>query len=307
MIGTHLRDWARERFPLANGVFFVLLYLLVLVVGRSTVPGPIVLSWRDLPGLFALWLFFLWLRVLDEHKDFENDRVAHPRRVLQRGLVTLGDLKDVGAAALVIQLGVSVWIDGGAGLVTGWWLVALVWSLLMAKEFFVRDWLRRHIIWYALSHMVVMLALVAWVATMGAAAASRSRATWVLAALVYASGLAFEMGRKMRAPQDEHPLADSYTQSLGVHPATVLLSAVVGIVSVLSLVTTGVVNNGIWPGVLLAAIAGLAVALGVLREFHGRPTPRAAKRVEAGVGLSILTMHTALLAAVIHVRSVTWR
>lgn len=307
MTAAHLRDWARERFPLANGVFFVLLYALVLVVGRSTVPGPITLSWRDLPGLLALWLFFLWLRVLDEHKDFDNDRVAHPGRVLQRGFVTLRDLKGVGAVALVIQLGVSLWIDGGAGRVTGWWLVALVWSVLMAKEFFVSDWLRRRIIWYALSHMVVMLAIVAWVATMGAATAARSEAAWVLAALVYASGLAFEIGRKMRAPEDEHPLADSYTQSLGVPSATVLLSAVVGIVAVLSLIATGVVGNGMCLSVPLAAIAGFLVALGVLREFRRRPTPRAAKRVEAGVGLSILAMHTALLAAVIHARSLTWR
>src|SRR5262245_27757810 len=93
MMRAHLAEWAHERFPLANGVFFVLLYVLALVVGRSVVSGPIVLSWHDLPGVAALWSFFLWLRVLDEHKDFENDRVAHPQRVLQRGLVTLGDLR----------------------------------------------------------------------------------------------------------------------------------------------------------------------------------------------------------------------
>ena len=143
MSAAHLGQWARERFPLANGVFFALLYVLTLVVGRSVRPGPITLSVRDLPGLVALWLFFLWLRILDEHKDFDNDRIAHPDRVLQRGLVTLGDLRLIGAAALVIQLGISLWIDGGVGPVTGWWLLSLIWSLLMAEEFFVRGWLRR--------------------------------------------------------------------------------------------------------------------------------------------------------------------
>src|SRR5262249_35034775 len=75
MTRAHLAAWARERFPLANGAFFVLMYVLALVVGRSSVSGPIVLSWRDVPGVAALWSFFFWLRVLDEHKDFENDRV----------------------------------------------------------------------------------------------------------------------------------------------------------------------------------------------------------------------------------------
>jgi 4-hydroxybenzoate polyprenyltransferase len=307
MTRAYVAAWARERFPLANGLFFVLLYVLALVVGRSAVAGPIVLSWRDVPGVAALWSFFLWLRVLDEHKDFENDRIAHPQRVLQLGLVTLGDLRVVGGAALVVQLVVSLWIDRGVGPVTLWWLAALVWSLLMAKEFFVRDWLRRHLMWYALSHMVVMLLVVAWVATMGAAVAARSPATWTLAALVFASGLAFEMGRKMRAPESEHPLADSYTQALGIRAATFVLSAVVVIVSAMAMLTTRVVSNRMPLWVVAAGVSGLVLSLGALRQFRHRPAPRAAKRVEAGVGVSILAMHGALLASVLAARSISWR
>jgi 4-hydroxybenzoate polyprenyltransferase len=305
-MNAHLRDWARERFPLANGAFFALLYLLALFVGRSSRPGPIEVSWRDVPGLIALWLFFLWLRVLDEHKDFEKDRVAHPNRVLQRGLVTLKDLRVLGGITLVIQLAVSVWLDGGVGPVTGWWLVALVWSLLMAKEFFVSHWLRRHIMWYAFSHMVVMLALVGWVAMMGSPNAYHAPATWMLAVLVYASGLAFEMGRKMRAPDDEHPLADSYTQALGVRLSSVLLSLVVGLVSVLTLVTTNIVDGRIPSFMILAAVAGVILAVFVIEQFRQRPERRAATRLEAGVGVSILTMHGALLATVIQLRSIAW-
>lgn len=303
---THLRDWARERFPLANGAFFALLYLLALFVGRSSRSGPIEVSWRDVPGLIALWLFFLWLRVLDEHKDFEKDRVAHPHRVLQRGLVTLKDLRMLGGLAVAIQLAVSVWLDGGVGPVTGWWFVALVWSLLMAREFFVRDWLRRHIMWYAFSHMVVMVALVVWVATMGRPGASRAPATWMLLLLVYATGLAFEMGRKMRAPQDEHPLADSYTQSLGIRVATILLALVVVLVSVLTLVTANVVNGRIPSFMIVAALGGGVLAVGVIRQFRQRPERREVKRLEAGVGLSILAMHGALLATLIQLRSIAW-
>src|SRR3954469_6703226 len=119
MSGKYLGHWARERFPLASGVFFVLLYVLTLVVGRSALPGPIALSLRDIPGLVALWSFFLWLRVLDEHKDFDNDLIAHPNRVLQRGLITLADLRRVGVVVLLFQLATSLWIDGGVGVVTG--------------------------------------------------------------------------------------------------------------------------------------------------------------------------------------------
>ena len=303
---AHLRDWARERFPLAYGAFFALLYLLALFVGRSSRPGPIEVSWRDAPGLIALWLFFLWLRVLDEHKDYEKDRVAHPSRVLQRGLITLKDLRIVGGLAVAIQLGVSLWLDGGVGPVTTWWFVALVWSVLMAHEFFVSQWLRRHIMWYAFSHMVVMLPLVVWAATMGSPDASRAPATWMLMLLVYVSGLAFEIGRKMRAPDDEHPLADSYTQSLGVRGSTILLSLVVALASVLTLATSNVVDGRIPSFMIVAAVAGVVLAVGVIQQFRQRPERRAAKRLQAGVGVSILTMHGALLATVIQLRSVAW-
>jgi len=303
---AHLRDWARERFPLANGAFFALLYLLALFVGRSANPGPIEVSWRDLPGLVALWSFFLWLRILDEHKDFESDRIAHPDRALQRGLVTLKDLRVVGGVTLLIQVAVSTWLDRGVGAVTGWWLVSVVWSLLMAKEFFVREWLRRHIMWYAFTHMVVMLPLVAWVASMGNTDAFRIPSTWALASLVYASGLAFEMGRKMRAPDDEHPSADSYTQSLGIDRSTLLLAVVVAVVSALTLVTTNVIDGRIPPLMTAAAGEGAALAVILIHQFRQHPERRAARRIEAGVGVSILTMHGALLATVIQLRSVAW-
>ncbi|MGH2897146.1 MAG: hypothetical protein ACRDMZ_00605, partial [Solirubrobacteraceae bacterium] len=280
---------------------------LTLCVGRAAVPGPIVLSARDLPGLAALWLFFLWLRVLDEHKDFEADAVAHPDRVLQRGLVTLGELRVVGGVSLAIQLAVSLWIDGGCGAVAAWWLAAVAWSLLMAKEFFVREWLRQHIMWYAFSHMVVMLLLVAWVAAMGAPGAVQSRAPWLLAALVYMSGLAFEMGRKMRAPQDEHPLADSYTQALGVSTATRALEVVVAFAAALALITVAAFRTGIPRWASVVAIGSVVLAVVVLGEFRRRPEKRTAKRVEAGVGVSILAIHIVVLTTVIQTRSIAWR
>ena len=176
----------------------------------------------------------------------------------------------------------------------------------MAKEFFVREWLRRHIMWYAFTHMVVMLSLVAWIASMGSTDASRRPSTWTLASLVYASGLAFEMGRKMRAPDDEHPSADSYTQSLGIDRATLVLAVVVAVVSALTLVTTSVVDGGIPPFIMVAAGAAALLAVLVIRQFRQHPGRRAAKLVEAGVGVSILAMHGALLATVIQLRSIAW-
>jgi hypothetical protein len=36
----------------------------------------------------------------------------------------------------------------------------------MGKEFFIADWLTRHLTWYAVSHMMVMPLIVWWLANM---------------------------------------------------------------------------------------------------------------------------------------------
>src|SRR4029453_4732816 len=150
---------------------------------------------------------------------FGADAVAHPERVLQRGLVTLAQLRVLGVCAVVLQLGVSLLLDGGIGPVTFWWIAAFAWSALMAREFLVPTWLRRHLLVYAVSHMAVMPLLVAWVATMGAAGATRRPGVWALAALVFLAGFVFGVARKIRSPEDERPAADSYTRALGVRGA----------------------------------------------------------------------------------------
>lgn len=296
-----LGAWMRERFPARNAVFFAVFYATALLVARAAAggPGPVMLSPRDIGGFLAVWCFFLMLRVFDEHKDFEADAVAHPLRVLQRGLITLGDLKLVGLIAIAVQLGVSLWFDGGAGPVTAWWVTAFAWSTLMAREFFVREWIRRRLVVYALSHIVVMAIIAMWIATMGSARAAFASAPWAFAALSLFAGLAFEIARKMRAPEQEHPMADSYTQALGVRTASglllgVVIGAAMSALGLLALLTGGV-------GMIALATLGAAVMLAALsiRRFQSRPTPASAKRSEAAVGVAALATHVVVIATLL--------
>jgi 4-hydroxybenzoate polyprenyltransferase len=295
-----LGAWMRERFPARNAVFFAVFYATALMVARATGgSGPVMVTWRDLAGFVAVWCFFLMLRVFDEHKDFEADAIAHPYRVLQRGLVTLRDLRVVGLLAILVQLGVSLGIDGGTGSVTAWWVAAFAWSTLMAREFFVRDWIRRHLIVYALSHIVVMAIVAMWIAAMGSPRASTTSAPWVFAALSLFAGLAFEIARKIRAPEQEHPLADSYTQALGVPAASRLLVAVVIGASVAALGLTALLTGRVGLVALSVLAASVALAVTYVARFRSRPTPAAAKRSEAAVGVAALATHLVVIAALI--------
>jgi 4-hydroxybenzoate polyprenyltransferase len=258
-----------------------------------------VVTWRDLACFPAVWCFFLMLRVFDEHKDFEADAIAHPQRVLQRGLITLRELRVVGLLAIGIQLGVSLWVDGGIGPVTAWWVAAFAWSSLMAREFFVRHWIRRHLIVYALSHIIVMAIVAMWIAAMGSPRAASERAPWVFAALSLFAGLAFEIARKIRAPEQEHPLADSYTQALGVPAASRLLLGVVLGAGVAALALTAVLTGGVGMIVTVTLVGVVSLAGVAVTRFRSRPTPASAKRSEAAVGVAALATHVAVIATLI--------
>src|SRR5439155_15749200 len=79
--------WVGERFPLANGLLFFVVYAAALLLGRQGAGATAALHVSDLGGFAAAWAFFLMLRVFDEHKDYALDCRLHPERVLSRGLI----------------------------------------------------------------------------------------------------------------------------------------------------------------------------------------------------------------------------
>jgi hypothetical protein len=290
-----LGAWAAERFPLRNALFFAVFFATGAAAALSS---GVVASWPRLTaGFIALWGFFLLLRVLDEHKDFAADVIAHPQRVLQRGLVTLGDLRLLATAAILVQLGVTVSADDGSHRVMLWWIAALGWAALMAAEFFARRWLRQRLIWYALSHMLVMPLVAGWVLALAGGASLRVLAAY--ATLAFLGGLGFEIARKIRAPADERPMADSYTAALGVRRATLVLALVVtaaqGAALALPVAAVGRLTAA---GTAIVAIA-TALAIRESIAFGGSPTRIRARRAELAVGSALLAGHLVALATLV--------
>ena len=295
--------WAKERFPARNGVFFAALYLTALVVAGASTGSPIAIGWRTVPGFLAFWAFFLVLRVFDEHKDFVVDCVAHPERVLQRGIITLGNLRVIGAFAAAVTLAVTLWRDGGVpGRATAWWLAVAIWSLLMAREFFVRDWLRRRLVLYALSHMCVMPLGIGWIVAMSGHSPTESPATLAFLGLSFLSGLTFEVARKMRSPGDERPMADTYTGALGVRTASDVLLLVMVAATALGAVVARFAVAAVHPLLVVSATVSAFAASVVVLDFRREPSSSRAKAVEAAAGIAMLVVHLALMAAIVLAR-----
>jgi UPF0716 family protein affecting phage T7 exclusion len=295
--------YLRERFPLqVNGLlilsFFTANYLLAAAVTR---PGePLALSWRFPGGYLVLMLMFFHLRVIDEHKDFEPDRIVHPDRILSRGLIGLEQLRRAGLLAVLLELAISYLLGIPAFIIC---LVLLIISWMIYKEFYAGEQLSRHMLGNAFLHLLVMPLYSIYVFT-----AVAGRFPWgAPAALLYAFvsygvGLAYELARKTRAPQDERPGLVTYSRVLG--PYIPAFGAVLSLLfsGLLSSVVGSLLDFGPWYHAAVAALL-LLVTAGAL-HFRLRTTTITAARLPIYAGLFIFAFDWLLSAELIRLHGI---
>jgi 4-hydroxybenzoate polyprenyltransferase len=304
-----LLAWMNERFPPRNAIFCILVYASAMLYGRGLTSGwTLVVSSGDVAGLVATYAFFLLLRVFDEHKDYELDCQNHPQRVLQSGLISLRHLKVVGAIAVAVQAAACLLLDHGVGRISLAWGLTMMWSLLMAREFFVHAWLTARPVLYALSHMLVMPLAMWWMQQIGAGQQPLPAPAALLAVLSVFSGLAYEVARKTKAPEEERPTVDTYTKIFGTRRAPLVTLALL----ILSLVLFGAIAGVIYGKVApIASYAALAVAGAVagstLLRFRAAPSPKRAKASEGMVGLGFMIAYAVMLVALVSRGGITWR
>jgi 4-hydroxybenzoate polyprenyltransferase len=298
-----LGAWARERFPPQNAVFVLLVTALGVWFGRALAhPGPVAIKASDLLAFLGLWAYFLLLRVLDEHKDYELDLHNHPGRVLQSGRITLKNLKVVAGAAIIVQLAVSILIDHGIGAVTELWCVLMVWTVLMLKEFFI-EWPRRWFVLYAFMHMLSMPLAFLWLAQIGALTELPPSTRWlvVLGGLIAAT---LEVARKFRAPADERPTIDTYTQALGVGGASATLA---GLVLLAAAAAAGLLNAAVTVSPLVYAfglVAAIIPTIVATALFSRDPRADRAELVETLTGIGTVLLLAVLIASLLIGRGV---
>jgi len=228
----------KERFPIPGvglyaGLMFYACYFFGAISAHQYLPGEVrscsILN--SILGFIVVFLVFFHLRVLDEHKDYEDDVIAHPDRLLSRGIITLAELRRMLYATLVIEVGITAYLGNIYGMeyLILWGLI-LVWSLLMFKEFFVREWLKERLGVYLITHQLL-------VPFMGLYAMEQhfpvkkmlqhglGQTALFFLGLMWLT-VTFEMARKTWSKDREHEHADSYTRVWGI-PRTVVTTLVI--------------------------------------------------------------------------------
>jgi 4-hydroxybenzoate polyprenyltransferase len=225
-----------ERFPLhSHGILIAAFSFSAIGYSRLCQQLP---NFIDLKAFLVcifntVSLFFL-LRVFDEHKDAEDDAKFRSELPVPRGLISLKELRNIGLTVFVFQLIISaVTFPKMLPL----YAVVIAYLLLMGKEFFMADWLKKHQFWYVTSHMIIIPLIDIYA----------SGYDWHLNqrpapfGLIYFFGVSFfngivlELGRKIRAPHDEKPGVQTYSSMLGLYKSVYLWIAVLFATLVLAL------------------------------------------------------------------------
>ena len=229
----HWLVFVRERFdPLSHLAMIGFLFFAHLVVHNSASrSSQTPLKQISVPGLGALLLattaFFFMLRLYDELKDHEVDQRLNPTRPLPRGLLNRRDL--------YAGIGVGITLQLAAFSLFGWpailgIVLAILYSLLMFKEFFIGRWLRPRLATYAVSHTFVIVFF-----SLGLFAAVSSRPLWDLQGAEYCFAVSnwclfniFEFGRKSFTSCEERDEVPSYSKTFGRAGAVMLVVSMAG-------------------------------------------------------------------------------
>ncbi len=217
--------FTRERFePLSHGLMIGVFFAAHLAMAG----WPPLLIREKIILLIGVIAFFFKLRLYDEIKDYETDLRVNPTRPLARGLVSHRDLFQGILACIVVEnvafvsFGISSWVT---------YLVALVYSGLMFKEFFIPSLIRPHLTTYAVSHTFVSVLV-----SLSIFSALRHQCGCELGTPLYLAALSswcvfniFEFARKTFAPSEERPTVDSYSKVFGAWGAGLLVVVMAGL------------------------------------------------------------------------------
>ena len=159
----------------------------------------------------AIYLFFFKMRLYDEIKDYELDCEINPDRPLPRGLLTISDVKKGIISCIILEIALFIPL-GTIPLIAI--VVAIAYSLLMYKEFFIGKLIRPHLTTYALLHTIVTvpMGLAIFVGSTGLSYDNLSRDNWYFVFSSWFVFNIFEFGRKTFTSNEERNAVESYSK-----------------------------------------------------------------------------------------------
>lgn len=193
-----------ERFPLLT---YLLLCFGFCSIGFYESNGSH-FKWSLFTSLVLTLLFFFILRLMDEVKDFEKDKIVNPTRPLPRGLIlpseAISKINFLYLFAILLSIILIIYSKMAALL----WVGSFLYLGAMYKEFWCGEALSKHPFTYALTHQIIIIPLYLGIRSLFGEDFEMKDYYQVF--MVAGAFFAYEVSRKCDG--DAHPLKGCYTQ-----------------------------------------------------------------------------------------------
>lgn len=284
--------YQRERFPLATHVPLIAAFSFCTLTFSMLARGHVALPSLKaaLVAFGTALLFFLQMRIADEFKDADEDARYRPYRAVPRGLITLRELGIVAVTAGVAQVGLALWLSPA---LLPFLMVTWAYLGLMCREFFARDWLKAHPATYMWSHMLILplIDLYGTACDWRVANVPPPLGLGILLVVSFCNGFILEVGRKIRAPEDEEYGVETYSALWGRHRAVaawlvaLVVTAIGAALAALQIALPWAIG-----AYAVVVVAGIYAGLRFLR----RPVAGSGKPLELLSGLWTLVLYLSL-------------
>ncbi|MEK7401541.1 MAG: hypothetical protein AABZ80_04175 [Gemmatimonadota bacterium] len=211
--------------------------------------APSAATWACVIGIMGLLVL---LRLMDEVKDEDKDRAAHPDRPVPRGLLSADEVRRAILTVAVLLLVYAAVLAAAFSMQLSVLLAAcVVYAGLMYKEFFVSRALAERPLLYALSHQLIVILMYEFaVAAVEPGALLSERALgWSLGGL--GASFVVEVSRKLDPAA--HPALRTYLQLYGRGVVTILMLAALALLADAAWALG--LHTIVWPFAALAVLA----------------------------------------------------
>ena len=277
--------YQKERFP----VLVYGLYILCLTFATCFYNTKM-LEIESNVGIFIVmfvvaFLQFLMVRIIDEFKDYDEDKKYRPYRPVPRGLIKLQELRVLFVICVVIQLALTLIVNPFSFIFL---LVLWIVFILMTKGFFIKKVLDKHILLEVAFDEIMLPVMILYLASFIKIDMS---ILWRLLLLSYVVSWIIEIARKVRCKKDEEKGVKTYTAVFGIPKACILLSGLELLLTICRLILPGVPLMN-WAQILLLIFFVGIIVVNVF--FVRKKTRKFAKAVEyLADGLVMLTLLSA--------------
>lgn len=295
--------YQKERFPLlAHGPLIAVFTFSAISYSRICRGAPGFIGWHTYAaGTFITITLFLLLRLFDEFKDAHDDAAMRKHLPVPRGLVTLRELGVVAAVVFLFQAIVIILAFPSMFVLYG---VVIGYLLLMGREFFVAEWLKRRQFWYVVSHMMIIPLVDVFASGLDwyLEEAEAPFGLFYFFAVSFMNGIVLEVGRKIRVP--EHEEHNTYSTMLGPVKATLLWIAVLAATLGLAVLACSYAGYGITGLAVLSAIFVFCLVPAIV--FLTRMTKKRSKAIEYASAAWTAAMYLTLGGVPMLTRILQW-